>query len=329
MRAWIDSQRFLAESTSRASRASAHSKRSLTPGPNSGLVSLIHAPWLAHIDAAWRDPEGLEPALQPLGRHGHVLDGADACRHRLDGRVQGVGDRRVHHVEGIGGAKHPARRHRLRVVGQEYAAHPLQNVGVACEPARDVEGRTERDDPVQRHAVDRRAHAEDAAVARRQPDRAPAVGADGEVDEPGGDRGRGAVGRSPRDAIRRARIDRSAVVPVLSPVRLYASSSVWVLPAKSAPASSNRVTAAAVAAGGSWVASHAGCPNPVRVPAMWKTSLAPNVRPASGPSPAPFSATWLWRQNAPTGSSNGRSGAVTARATGARPARAGTSRGLS
>ena len=52
MRAWIASKRFSAVSTVPMSRASAHSKRSLTPGPNSGRVSLIHAPWLAQIEAA-------------------------------------------------------------------------------------------------------------------------------------------------------------------------------------------------------------------------------------------------------------------------------------
>lgn len=60
-----------------------------------------------------------------------------------------------------------------------------------------------------------RAESKDAAVGSRHPDTAAGVGAEGEVDEVGGDGDSWTTGGSSGDSPRRARVGRRAVVRVL------------------------------------------------------------------------------------------------------------------
>jgi hypothetical protein len=80
------------------------------------------------------------------------------------------------------------------------------------------------------------------------------------------------------------------------------SSSVWVFPTISAPASTSRCTTGAVRWAGACSASQSGLPAPVTWPAMSNRSFAANVRPASGPVGAPFSRAVEMEQNAFSGS---------------------------
>ncbi len=140
------------------------------------------------------------------------------------------------------------------------------------------------------------AEAEDAAVGSGHPDAAAGVGAEGEVDEVGGDGDGGATGGSAGDSAGGARVGRRAVVRVLAidaallrprnsiglilgfliyiPLTyLYAISSMMVVPRLVAPAASAARTTGEVAAAGAWVLAQSGLPNPVTRPAMSKLRI--------------------------------------------------------
>src|ERR1700736_3725695 len=80
------------------------------------------------------------------------------------------------------------------------------------------------------------------------------------------------------------------------------SSSVWVFPTMSAPASTSRCTTGAVRAAGACSRNQSGLPAPVTCPSMSNKSLAAKVSPASGPAGAPFNRAVEWEQNAFRGS---------------------------
>src|SRR3984893_19412301 len=83
------------------------------------------------------------------------------------------------------------------------------------------------------------------------------------------------------------------------------SSSVWVLPTISAPASTSACTTGAVRDAGGCSASQSGLPAPVTWPAMSNRSLAANLRPESGRPGAPCNRAVEWGQKPFKGSRRG------------------------
>ena len=103
-----------------------------------------------------------------------------------------------------------------RPPGSSTSPTPASNAALAGEPAAGVEARRQRARARQADRAMARADAEQAAVACRDAHRSAGVGAKGEVDQTGGDRGGRAATRPAGEPVRRARIDRGAVPDVLA-----------------------------------------------------------------------------------------------------------------
>ncbi len=135
-------------------------------------------------------------------------------------RRDGLPDRRIGAFEGVVRQHHAAEAVHGPAVPQQHVADPFQHRSIAGEPADGVEARGEARHTGQRDAAMGRAQAEHPAIARRHPHRAAAIGADGEIHQPAGNRHRRARRRAAGQAVRRARIGRRAVMRVLAGERI-------------------------------------------------------------------------------------------------------------
>ena len=117
--------------------------------------------------------------------------------------------------EGVVGNQQP-RGHEGGCGRQQYLADPPQGLRFAREPSDGVEARGKIDDAVDRDEAVRGADAENPAIARRQTNRAAAIGAEREIHQAAGNRDRRSARRPAGNPARRARIGRRAVVHVLA-----------------------------------------------------------------------------------------------------------------
>ena len=171
----------------------------------------------------------------------------------------------------------------------------IGGVGAARRSTPPSDGRRRRRAGEHRHAVERPAGRHDAAGAdpaarrlepddavarRRHPARAGRVGAEGEVDQPGGDGDRRAGARPAGD--RGPASGRSGQMPYgeRTPTRPVANWSRLVLPTTTAPASTRRWHDRARGPVGAY--AYAGQPAVVGTPATSMLSLTASVAPASG-----------------------------------------------
>ena len=117
--------------------------------------------------------------------------------------------------EGVVGNQQP-RGHEGGCSGQQHLADPPQGLRFAREPSDGIEARGKIDDAVDRDEAVRGADAENPAIARRQTNRAAAIGAEREIHQAAGNRDRRSARRPAGNPARRARIGRRAVVHVLA-----------------------------------------------------------------------------------------------------------------
>ena len=216
MRALTSARRALASASMAGVTVAAHATRSLTPGPSFGRASpdpvADAGPHFGGLEGA----EGLEPGDEALRRDLDLLALADQRLEARDGRLERARDRRFDERKGVAGDQQAPWFGCLLAILEEHAADLLEDCGIAREPAGHVEARSERHRAVERHAAPGRAHAEDAAVARRDAHRAAAVRAQREIDEPARHRRGRSVRRAAGNAPRRVDVDGGAVVHVLA-----------------------------------------------------------------------------------------------------------------
>jgi hypothetical protein len=128
-------------------------------------------------------PEGLEPDNRPFGTDRDLGPLAQLIGAEVDRRSKRVPHARLDQSEGVADDDQaPGLRRRLARAEQD-PSDPGEDLGIAGEPAGDVEARPERDGTAQRDAAMGGPDSQDAAVARWQPDRAAAVGAEREIDQ--------------------------------------------------------------------------------------------------------------------------------------------------
>ena len=146
----------------------------------------------------------------------------------------------------------------MRVGAKQDLRRPLRRSRYPWRTSRTCRGGRQRHGAVERDAAMRGAQTDQPAEARRRADRAAGVGSDGDVGEPAGDRGRRSRRRAAGDPVRSARDLPAAEKCAFWPISEKASSSVWVLPANRAPASSSVCTAACCRLAGAAFASLRG-----------------------------------------------------------------------
>ena len=176
------------------------------------------------------------------------------------------------------------------VVAEQDGADVLEHADVARKPADHVEARPERQHAFGRNAPVRRAQSDDAAIACRNADRAAAVGAEREIDEPARHRRRRAVRRAARHAARR--IDVHAACRNARSRRSGCSrarrNGSW--PAMSAPARADAAPPSAVSRRRRMRAQPVGLAEAGARPCDLEGVLCGEGQAGERPAPLPFSA---------------------------------------
>ena len=176
-------------------------RRSAIAVPIRGFVLSIHGPWFAQISEPCTtrkisiqplSPPGLTVISSTRGTNRATASIAPRTASATGGSTSANASRAIRSRCGLAGSPRFSRSTRptRRKTSASRANHPTTSK-LAANGAM----------PVERHAPVRRPDAEDAAVARRQAHRAAAVGAEREIDEPGGNRGRRSARRAARHAV--------------------------------------------------------------------------------------------------------------------------------
>ena len=190
-------------SSPRGSARSSCARLSPYSSPCSSIELAVHARDLVH-ERGRRARPARETATAPLAEH--AARRLDTCAHERLGRRSSQRDADRDPGRSIGSTSKP---------GTSASISSTQPRDVARHRPGVVEARREREHAVERHEPVRRLEAGDPAARGRDADRAARVGAEADVDEPGGDRRRRAAARATRDAAGRGRVRHRAVVGVL------------------------------------------------------------------------------------------------------------------
>ena len=102
------------------------------------------------------------------------------------------------------------------LAAKQHVSYAREHGRIAREPAAGVEAGCESANAFERNAAVRGTYAVDAAKTCRRAHRAAGVAADGEIHKLACDRCGGTAGRAARHALRRAHIDRRAIVEIFT-----------------------------------------------------------------------------------------------------------------